>query len=72
MIINQEAYRSCVPKVSAMKLNCTGDSTARLAVCYCHEDHCNGANSNNNWSILMGIVSMVAAVTLAKSNMAAG
>ena len=34
-------FRSCVPKVGEIKLDCSSATGNLLALCYCHEDYCN-------------------------------
>ena len=43
-VLGRTAYRSCVPKYSEIRLNCTS-VIGRNVVCYCHTDDCNGSNT---------------------------
>ena len=42
VLFDGKAHRSCVQKISRHSLNCTS-ALGQAAVCYCHEDNCNGA-----------------------------
>jgi len=44
VVLGRTAYRSCVPKYSEIRLNCT-TVIGKNAVCYCHTDDCNGSNT---------------------------
>lgn len=52
-------FRSCVPKVSSMNLNCTS-VLGQNVLCYCHTDACN-KSSHLNASIWALIISMLIA-----------
>lgn len=53
------AHRSCVPKVGKMKLDCNS-AIGQLAICYCHGDNCNGAETGVR-SMTLGALLLVAA-----------
>ena len=40
IVLGYTAYRSCVPKYSTIRLNCSS-IIGRNVVCYCHTDDCN-------------------------------
>merc|ERR1711997_31017 len=44
VVLFATAYRSCVPKYSEIRLNCS-TVIGKNAVCYCHTDDCNGSNT---------------------------
>ena len=43
-VLGRTAYRSCVPKYSEIRLNCSS-IIGKNVVCYCHTDDCNGSNT---------------------------
>ena len=43
VVLGRTAYRSCVPKYSEIRLNCS-TLIGKNVVCYCHTDDCNGSN----------------------------
>lgn len=52
------SYRSCVAKVSDIKLNCTS-AVGKLALCYCHEDHCNSAWKQTGLWLTFTVLSVI-------------
>lgn len=47
VVLGYTAYRSCVPKYSTIRLNCSS-FIGGSAVCYCHTDDCNAS-----WKLLV-------------------
>ncbi len=43
VVLGRTAYRSCVPKYSQIRLNCSS-LIGKNVVCYCQEDDCNGTS----------------------------
>ncbi|TRY77812.1 hypothetical protein TCAL_14388 [Tigriopus californicus] len=59
------SHRSCVSKISDIKLNCTS-AVGQLALCYCHEDHCNSASRPTGLWMASTVVLFAAVVTFGK------
>ena len=52
VVIDYTAYRSCIPKVGDIRVNCS-EAIGRNVVCYCHTDECNLASTiQQPWTLI--------------------